>query len=220
LGQIAGVSSVMGMSREHEREADEVGFTRMTRAGYAADAGGTTFRRLLREIENQKTKQPIFFASHPRVQERIRNFDELAKGQSGSGATNSDRYLAVTLKARLAALDRIRKENNGKLLIFLLEGEKRLETLPSYCKFFLAEGYRLRNEAGDADRALTLYREVVENDPDYGPTYAALGRHELKAGNKSGALGMFRKFLELAPEATDRGFIEQYVTMLEKEQGQ
>jgi predicted Zn-dependent protease len=188
----------------------------MTRVGYAADAGGTTFRRLLREIESQKTKQPIFFASHPRVQERIENFDRLAKGQA-EGERNRDHYLAVTLRARLAALERIRTENNGKLLILLLDEEKRLETLPGYCRFYLAEGYRLRNEAGDADRALALYRQVLAEDPQYAPTYAAVGRHQMKARNPSEALAMFRRFLELAPEAPDRGFIEQYVTMLEKE---
>ncbi len=217
LGQIAGMSTVMGMSREHEREADEVGFTRMTRAGYSADAGGLAFRRLLRELDNQKVKQPIFFASHPHVQERIENFDRLSQGQQAAGETRRDEYLEVTRKARVAALERIWKENNGKLLVFLLEGEKLLDTLPGYCRFYLAEGYRLRNGEGDSEHALTLYREVVRTDSQYAPTYAALGRYELKTGQKTEALAMFRQFLALAPNATDREFIEQYVAMLEKE---
>jgi predicted Zn-dependent protease len=219
LGQLAGISSVMGMSRDHEREADEVGFARMTHAGYAADAGGLTFHRLLREIDNQKIRQPIFFASHPRVQERIENFDRLAGRQPQGGETRRDAYLEATRMARVAALERIRKENNGTLLIFLLEDEKLLDTLPSYCRFYLAEGYRLRAGAGDSEHSLGLYREVLRSDAQYAPTYAALGRHQLKAGDKTEALASFRQYLALAPQATDREFIEQYVTMLEKEAG-
>jgi predicted Zn-dependent protease len=219
LGQIAGVSTVMGMSRDHEREADEVGFAHMVRAGYAADAGGLTFRRLLREIDNQKIKQPIFFASHPNVQERIDNFDRLARGQPAGGETRRDAYLEVTRNVRVAALDHIWKQNNGKLLVFLLEDEKLIDTLPSYGRFYLAEGYRLRNDVGDSERALALYRAVLRTDAQYAPTYAALGRYQLKAGDKTEALAMFRQYLALAPQATDREFVEQYVAMLEKETG-
>ena len=219
LGQIAGVSTVMGMSRDHEREADEVGFARMVRAGYAADAGGLTFRRLLREIDNQKIKQPIFFASHPNVQERIDNFDRLARAQPPGGETRRDAYLEVTRTARVAALERIWKQNNGKLLVFLLEDEKLIDTLPTFGRFYLAEGYRLRNEAGDPERALALYRAVLRTDAQYAPTYDALGRYQLKAGEKTEALAMFRQYLALAPQASDREFVEQYVTMLEKETG-
>jgi tetratricopeptide (TPR) repeat protein len=119
----------------------------------------------------------------------------------------------------VAALERIWKQNNGKLLVFLLEDEKLVDTLPSYGRFYLAEGYRLRNDAGDPDRALALYREVLHTDAQYAPTYDALGRYELKAGDRAEALAMFRQYLVLAPQATDRAFVEQYVTMLEKETG-
>lgn len=219
LGQLAGVSTVMGMSRDHEREADEVGFAHLVRAGYTADAGELTFRRLLREIDNQKIKQPIFFASHPNVQERIDNFDRLARAQPAGGETRRDAYLEATRNARLAALERIWKQNNGKLIVFLLQDEKLIDTLPSYGRFYLAEGYRLRNDAGDAERALQLYKEVLHTDAQYAPTYDALGRYDLKAGDKADALAMFRQYLALAPQATDRAFVEQYVGMLEKETG-
>ena len=217
LGQLAGISTVMGMSRDHEREADEVGFARMAHAGYAAEAGGQTFRRLLREIDNQKIKQPVFFASHPNVQERIDNFDRLARAQPPGGETRRDEYLEATRPARVAALEHIWKQNNGKLLVFLLEDEKLIDTLPSYGRFYLAEGYRLRNDPGDAERAVALYREVLQTDAQYAPTYDALGRYELKTGDKTAALAMFRQYLTLAPQAADREFVEQYVAMLEKE---
>jgi tetratricopeptide (TPR) repeat protein len=92
-----------------------------------------------------------------------------------------------------------------------------LDTLPAYCRFYLAEGYRLRNDKGDAEKALSIYRETLAASPEYPPTYAALGKRLMKDGNKPEALPLLRKYLELEPEAFDKGFIEMYVTTLEKE---
>lgn len=218
LGQIAGVSSIMGMSREHEREADNEGFKRMVAAGYDPSAGAESFRRLLRELESLKIKQPIFFASHPAVSERIANFKVLADRRGPGGETFTNQYLVITSNARVAALDAILREGNGKLLVHLLEKEQLLDTLPPYCRFHLAEGYRLRNDQGDADKALAAYRETLAASPDYAPTYAALGKRLMNDGDKAGALPLLRKYLELEPDSVEKGFIEMYVTTLEKEQ--
>ena len=217
LGQLAGVSSIMGMSRDHEREADNVGFDRMVKAGYDASAGAETFRRLLRELEALKIKQPMFFASHPGVSERIANFKAMASRHGPGGELFADQYLVITSAARVAALDGILRESNGKLLVHLLEREKLIDTLPPYCRYHLAEGYRLRNDKGDADKALAAYRETLVASPEYAPTYAALGKRLMNDGDKAGALPLLRKYLELEPESVEKGFIEMYVTTLEKE---
>jgi predicted Zn-dependent protease len=220
LGQLAGVSSIMGMSREHEREADTQGFRRMTKAGYDGAAGAETFRRLLRELEALNIKQPIFFASHPAVSERIANFVSLSKKAGPGGVVSADEYQVQTASARVAALDAILREGNGKLLVHLLEKEDLLATLPPYCRFHLAEGYRLRNAKGDADKSLAAYRDTLAAAPDYPPTYGALGKRLMSDGDKVGALAMLRKYLELEPNSVEKGFIELYVSTLEKETAQ
>lgn len=219
LGQLVGVSSVMGMSREHEREADESGFERMVKAGYDPSAGAATFKRLLGELELLKIKQPFMFASHPRVRERIANFESFAKN-AASGEQNRDIFNERTLNARLEALKGIWKSGNGKLLVYLLDSEKRLDALPGHCRFYLAEGYRLRNAEGDADKAEAIYAEVLRDYPEFAPTYAAVGQRRMRSGNRAEALAMFRRFLDLDRDSPDRAFIEQYVTLLEKEMSQ
>jgi beta-barrel assembly-enhancing protease len=220
LGQIAGVSSIMGMSRAHEREADIQGFKRMTTSGYDVSAATETFRRLLRELEALNIKQPMFFASHPAVSERIANFLAMSKQAPPGGAMYADEYLVQTASARVSALDGIVREGNGKLLVHLLEREELLATLPPFCRFHLAEGYRLRNAEGDRDKSLTAYRETLAAAPDYPPTYAALGKRLMHDGDKAGALPLLRKYLELEPQSMDKGFIELYITTLEKETAQ
>jgi len=220
LGQLAGVSSIMGMSRDHEREADNQGFQRMTRAGYDGAAGAETFRRLLRELEALNIKQPLFFASHPAVSDRIANFVSLSKRAGSGGVTYTDEYQVQTASARVAALDGILREGNGKLLVHLLEKEDLLSTLPPYCRFHLAEGYRLRKDEGDAEKSLAAYREALAIAPDYPPTYAALGKRLMNDGDKAGALPLLLKYLELEPHSVEKGFIELYVSTLEKETAQ
>jgi len=217
LGQLAGVSSIMGMSRAHEREADVQGFKRMTTAGYDATAATETFRRLLRELDALNIKQPMFFASHPAVSDRIANYLAMSKQAPAGGAMFADEYLVQTASARVAALDGILHEGNGKLLVHLLEREDLLASLPPFCRFHLAEGFRLRNAEGDRDKALAAYRETLTNAPDYAPTYAALGKRLMHDGDKAGALPLLRKYLELEPQSMDKGFIELYITTLEKE---
>lgn len=217
LATLTGVSSIMGMSRNHERDADAQGFDRMTQVGYDGSKGADTFARLLREIEALKLKQPIFFASHPAVSERIANFKAMSAKREPGGETFAEQYLVITSTARIAALDSILREANGKLLVHLLEKEQLLDTLPAYCRFHLAEGYRLRNDKGDAEKALAAYRETLAAAPDYAPTYAALGKRLMNDGDKAGALPLLRKYLELDPDSVDKGFVEMYVTTLEKE---
>ena len=62
------------------------------------------------------------------------------------------------------------------------------------------------------------YRETLAASPDYAPTYAALGKRLMNDGDKAGALPLLRKYLELEPDSVEKGFIEMYVTTLEKEQ--
>ena len=220
LGQLAGVSSIMGMSRAHEREADIHGFQRLAKAGYDTSGAPETFRRLLRELEALNVKQPMFFASHPAVSDRIANYMAMSKQAPPGGSRFADEYLVQTASARVAALDAILREGNGKLLVHLLEREDLLATLPPFCRFHLAEGFRLRNVEGDRDKALAAYRETLAAAPDYAPTYAALGKRLMHDGDKAGALPLLRKYLELEPDSVEKGFIELYITTLEKETAQ
>jgi beta-barrel assembly-enhancing protease len=220
LASLAGASSIMGMSRNNEREADSQGFDRMVQVGYDGTKGADTWIRLLREIETLKLKQPIFFASHPAVSERIANFKAMSAKHGPGGEAFADQYLVITSPVRIAALDAILREANGKLLVLLLEKEQLLDTLPPYCRYHLAEGYRLRNDKDDKEKALVAYRETLAAAPEYAPTYAALGKRLMNDGDKAGALPLFRKYLELEPDAFDKGFIEMYVTTLEKELAQ
>ena len=71
LGNIGLASTVTGYSRDLEREADEEGFQRLVAAGYKPDQSHVAFEALAREAKASKSKAPLFFSTHPKLQERV-----------------------------------------------------------------------------------------------------------------------------------------------------
>lgn len=237
LGSIVGLSSMAGFSRDHEREADRGGFDRLVQAGYSPRGGAEAFARLERELKARHVTQGgYFFASHPRVQERVETQTEFAQGVTAEGERHAERYREITLNARLDALVQLHRAGDGKTLVFLLGDENLLASLPVSARFYLAEGYRLRSEAArkaradsrtrqqvaaqrdeDAERAVAEYRRTIEEAPDFAPPYQALAMHYLRAGDKPQALALFARFVELAPDPKQSGYARQYMDKLNKE---
>jgi len=218
IGALVGYSSMAGFSRELEREADRAGFDRMTAAGYDGHAGATVFERLSRELEVRKIKQgPYFFADHPRVKERIVNFEEFARDAPAATDNGRERFLEATRQARLDALDMIWKRNDGVTLVFLLDTEHRLATLPAWCRFYLGEGYRLRNAAGDTELAIAQLEQTTREAPDFSASWNALGRLYLRQGAKDRALQVFQRYVDMDPQGRDAAYARQYIAQLQKE---
>jgi len=218
LGSMVGMSSMAGFSRENEREADRMGFDRMVATGYDPAAGEIVFGRLGRELQVRKVKQgPYFFASHPKVAERVANYREFAATVPAASSEDPALFLATTNPARMSALGDIHTKADGPLLIFLLEDEKLLASLPPEARFYLGEGYRLRNAEGDRNRATAAWRETVLAAPEFGPAYGALGFDALRTGDKARALDMLGRFVELAPESRQAGYARQQIALLRAE---
>ena len=79
FGQLAALASIRGYSREMESEADREGFSMLVRAGYEPLEAKKFFVILQREAKAENRAEPYFFASHPKLQERIDNYENLLK---------------------------------------------------------------------------------------------------------------------------------------------
>jgi len=205
--------------------------------GYDARAGAEAFARLERELTARHVGQgPYFFASHPAVKDRVETLTEFGGESPPPGERYVERYREVTLRARMNALEQIHRAGNGKVLVFLLEDEKLLGTLPPQGRFYLAEGFRLRAEKAkkdskdrrspaeiEAQRALDAARSIEEYEraaieaPDFGPTWQALALHHYRNGDKPRALALFRRYVELVPDPKQSGYARQYIEALSKE---
>jgi predicted Zn-dependent protease len=84
--------------RDAERQADELGFEYVLRHGYDARAGVDVFAALARTGGDEAGRLPGWLLTHPRPEERIESFEELAQERDVRWATlerNRPTYMAA-----------------------------------------------------------------------------------------------------------------------------
>ena len=93
LGSVGAMAAVTGYSRELETEADWLGLKLMVAAGYDPQEATKLFEHLKKDIEEQDIKEPFFFGSHPRLQERINNYTQFIEAAypNAQGKKNEER---------------------------------------------------------------------------------------------------------------------------------
>jgi Tfp pilus assembly protein PilF len=78
--------------------------------------------------------------------------------------------------------------------------------------FLLAEITRQKGEEGALAEAKKLFQKGLSIDPSYPDTYKGLGLIYFKEGKKSQAAKALKTYLAKAPHASDRSYIEEYVS--------
>lgn len=219
LSQILAYSSIMGYSRDMEREADAEGFERLVAAGYDTHEAVEVFRRLARYAKHMDYDEPVFFSSHPSMTERVSSYRSLSQSAPPGGRVGAEAYREAAHGVTTSYLDNAVERGDQQSLMFLLESEGRLEQLGECCAYYLAEAYRLRAQTGDTLRAEQLYRRALVADPDHAASHGALGRLLFRTGDRVEARRHLLRYLELRPDAPDRPYVEHYLDALEGESG-
>ncbi|SEM65383.1 Tetratricopeptide repeat-containing protein [Syntrophus gentianae] len=216
LGQVGALAAVQGYSRELETEADTEGFGLVVAAQYDPAETGKLFLRLKEDVEERKIDEPFFFGSHPRLQERIENYEKLQTLHPGKGGMKNEEIFSQKTFA-LLLIDADQNISAGNYKIAQREAEKYLSRNPddAHVHFLLGEVCRQRNEQGDVDRAMDFYRKSVGKDPAYATSYKALGLLHLKKGEKPQAKEHLQRYLILSPQAQDRAYILEYLKQCE-----
>ncbi len=220
IGDLAAMSSIFGYSRELERESDQLGFKRLCAAGYDVRESYKSFEHLALEAKANKRQEPFFFATHPKLQERIESFKELIEATNEYGDnTGSVEYQEHVGKLRMKVL--AAKIDVGKYnsTIAVLTSPAQIQLYSHRNKFYLGEAYRLRNSEGDSKLAIESYEDLIKSYPNYAPVYKSLGIMCLKKKDLAKARGCFEKYIELSPNADDIDFIKQYLENIKQQEG-
>lgn len=214
-GDLIAIAGITGYSQELETEADHHGFERLVANGYDPLEAPKTFEHLLKEVETLEIDQPYFFSTHPRLEERIKSFQELtAEGKHTGTIKNAETFLLNTTQARSDILQRYLSLHRYKTLILMLESGTNQNRYPATAPFYLGEAYRQRGEEGDEQLAEKSYRQAIHNAPQFAASYRALGILQMKADQKEASLRNLKTYLTLEPDAPDRAYIEQYIEQL------
>lgn len=210
-GDLLAISSIYGYSRELERDADSGGYLRLLTAGYDVRESVAVFESMLKEVKELDIDQPVFFSSHPRLQERIDSFRELSGKTPAGGVVGRDEYVQALCKVYVVDLETQLRLARFKGVIYLLEDASRRPNYPAYADYFLGEAYRQRDEKDDKSKAEAAYRRALAAAPEYTPTYRALGVLLYQHKRYAEARPLLEQYLQRAPGAADRGYVDHYL---------
>ena len=222
------LAAVNGFGRELEREADEVGMERLVAAGYDPRQAPRVFELLKDDHGDDSRMEVFFFGSHPRLDERIADMQELLSTRYGGVASEGRVTDTRDFRMRMRVLVRDDAAENvrlGRLGTAEAELGRVLSLTPNDPVARFLDGQIAEKQAADAkdraaadrleDRAIAAYEEAIRLDPGYADPYRAIGILRYESGDKEKARAAFRRYLELKPEAPDAQQVRDYLLELE-----
>jgi predicted Zn-dependent protease len=213
LGDIGAAAAITGHSRDLETEADTEGLRLMIHAGYNPREAPKLFHHIRAELEEEGTEEPFFFGSHPRLKDRVDNYEQFLKDlpDPKKGVDNADIFRRKVAGAILdnASLDlkagRFKSAQRGTA--------KYISVKPRDARghYLMGEIFRQRADRGDMQEAKEYFQKSISLDASYPEPHKGIGLLYFKSGQKVLAEKAFRSYLRLAPKASDRSYIEDYL---------
>jgi predicted Zn-dependent protease len=151
IGLIAAVSpfmlaiSVLGYSREQEKQADLEGLKAATAAGFAPEGMPNSFKMMQRDIEGEQLNS--FYSDHPKLQERVNYTTSSISGDAKKLSEDDAKTAKADYLALMEAVDRHDVDlaiNEGRFrsAVFVSQKLVNLHSESSENIFYLAESYR------------------------------------------------------------------------------
>lgn len=217
IADLIAIASLFAYSRDQEREADEMGVDLLVARGYAPSEAARVWQHIVAESEAAEVKRSRDFllATHPAPEDRVTALTEHAGSKTAPPAgwqTGADRFQQIIAPHRGWLLaDEVRLRQPGPSLVLF---DRLLKSNPQDGQILFAKGevYRLRDKDGDLDQALSLYQEAAASPAAPAEAWRGIGLIRLKRGDKAGATEVFRRYLELKPDAEDRLLIGSYLS--------
>ena len=222
LGLTGSLAAVTGYARELELEADVAGLDYLIAAGYDPYQALHLFEHLKKDIETEQIKEPYFFGSHPKIQERIDNVTRLLQTKYRnirSGTKNTELFSS---KVSPVVLENARLElRNGRFAAAQRSVEKylRLHRGDARAHYLIGEIFRQRGLGQDDKRALTYYQKAIAIDSSYAEPHKAIGLIHYKKGRRMLARKYFEACLLLAPDTPDKAYIQSYIKKCSRDGG-
>jgi predicted Zn-dependent protease len=213
--------SIYSFSREQESEADAFGVRLMAEAGYPPAAAAEIWRNYgdeRRASAATRGKRYRDFSrsalsTHPATDDRMLDLNasarEIVAIDLPGGGTYDDRRAAwddAVGPLRPQLLDEQVKLNDPGASLYLIEAQAA-KGWDGVLRFYQGEVYRLRDEAGDDQRAATAYAAATALPDAPAEAWRAHGYALLKAGRSEDGRSALARYLSLKPAAGDAAMI-------------
>jgi len=206
-------ATVLAFSREHEREADSIGFEVMAAAGYDPFEAGAIWKRLMdiEEASEEDNRPDVFTSTHPLPEEREETLRKKAEalGRPALAAPNRLHEIIAPIRGLMLA-DEVNlgtfKRSEKLFDLLIADGFNIGEVL-----YHKGELYRRRNREGDEALALGFYHQAVEARGAPPEALRQVGMVRWRRGDREAAREYLRRYLNAKPDAFDRDMIQSYL---------
>jgi predicted Zn-dependent protease len=210
---IALPAGISGYSRNLEKQADLEGWERLVRAGYDGREAPKVFSLFKENLEEEGTEEPFFFSSHPNLDRRIENFQELVTNADldwGSLRINRNEYLEHVAFLVKETIILNLESGYSKRARRLIEHEAGLRGESAATAFLRAESAR-RDPNSKTEEVLSLFKIATAYPDAQADAWKGHGLMAMKLDFHAEALAAFKQYLDLKPDAQDRDHIETYL---------
>ncbi len=218
VGGVIARAAIEGYGRDLEREADRVGLTLAAQAGYDPAAASQMFDRMRAAAEKPSNSRSalLFYASHPRMTERAENCRRLVRTlspelRSHAKRVGEQRYVEVFHDLIFDEAEQHVAQGRFDLVADTAAFLRR--TRPSDPRTGVLLGDLKRHE-GDLVGAREAFEQALQRVPSNAAAHRGLGLVAAKQGDAATAIRHLRRYLALAGDASDRGYIESFVEQL------
>jgi len=138
--------SVLGYSREQEKEADLEGLKAAAAAGFAPDGMPNSFKAMQRDVEGEQLNS--FYSDHPKLQERVIYTSSSIAADAKKLSADEEKTAREDYLALMEQVDRHDVElaiNAGRFRSAVFVSQKLVDLHPESSEnvFYLAESYRM-----------------------------------------------------------------------------
>jgi predicted Zn-dependent protease len=216
LATLAVAGSNASYGRKQETEADLYGLQLMMNAGYQPTEAVQLWRYLDAEYtaDKSKSKRSGFWASHPKIGDRIAQLEQRSTDTAIEGVVAREAYIAQVSAHYKKFMHNHLQMQEHEQTEQLLKKHLTLGYSPAEIHYFYGELYRTRNNTDDRAKAIEAYSKAIAVDEKLAIAYKELGYLYLKNKNNDAAKFHLTRYLEQAPETSDRAMIEYYLNML------
>jgi hypothetical protein len=217
MGHLTAMASALAFSRSQETEADLLGAKLMAEADYDPHASYVVWHKMLEEDDAAAAKDNKsigFLSTHRPSEQRAALLQQVVTDNFGPSSISqfADQALLDVLNNNYMMLmeDQLDTNRYGRTLE-LLERHASIGVDMGLVNYFFGETYRQRGADGDRALAIAAYNASIASGNPPAEAYKNLGYLLLKEKDLVEARGAFARYLEIAPNASDRAMIEFYL---------
>jgi hypothetical protein len=219
IAYLAAISAIFAYNRDQEREADDLGFELMAKAGYDVHEAANIWEALIEEKEAaDHPDEFIIFASHPTTGERIKTLRKQAQqleSEGKSGQKYQSEYLSAIQPFRPVWLKNELRKRDYEASQVVLNHLLKTNDASGELHFFQGELHRMRAQKEDTQKAIVSYQNALRFEDCPPAAYRALGFMYWKNKQTEDARTCFETYLKRVPDANDHEMIKSYLKGLE-----